>query len=232
MARKVRRSSGRRISPLGWAAIGCGSVVGLGLLAMLVGWLLVVATPAPPPEAAHSGSPTSGGRSTPSGTAASQPGAPPPSSTAPSATEAPPLEVQLHQVETASRSDQPVQVRLVITQDALNSLVAQHATGDVQDPQVYFGEGTIVTTGIVTWRGQKLQFTVRGHPVVSGGDVNVVVDHIDVGRLPAPAQLYDQAATRINRGLDELLARERFQAESVQVTPGVMTVTGRAGGRR
>ena len=133
-------------------------------------------------------------------------------------------------MQTAARSPRPVVVRLVITADALTSLLRERATDQMQDPQVYFGEGTAVITGRVQWQGRQFYVTVRGHPALADGDVNIVVDEIMVGRVHAPAQMQAEAARRINHGLDQLLARNRLYAETVEIRPGVMIVTGRAGG--
>jgi len=120
---------------------------------------------------------------------------------------------------------------LVITEAALQALVSARAGDAVRDPRVYFGDGTLVTTGRVRWQGQELHITARGHIVAANGDAEVIVDEVMVGRLPAPAALYDDAARRLNRGLDELLAGGRLYVESVTVRPSVLIVTGRAGGQ-
>lgn len=226
MARKVRKAPRRRIGPVAWAAIGCGGVVGLGLIAGLLGLALAKSTPAPPVEAvdvpAADSQPTGATTRGSSPTAAAQ-GA--------STADVPPIEVQLQEVHAASRSSQPVPMRLVITEAALQALVSERAGEAIQDPRVYFGDGTVVTTGRVRWQGQDFHITVRGHVIAVNGDAELIVDEVMIGRLPAPAQLYGDASRRLNRGLDDLLARGRFYVESVQVQPSALVVTGRAGGR-
>lgn len=227
MARKVRRSRTRRIGPLGWTAIGCGSVLALALIGGGVILGLATSTPAPPPEARRA----AGGPTRTDDAPQAQTSGAPPADPAPTVT-APPLEAQLQQVQAARHSTQPVQVRLEITEDALAGLLREHVGDDLQDPHIYFGDGTVVTTGLVRWQGQQFHVTVRSHATVANGDAELVVDEVLVGRMPAPAQLYADASVRLNRGLDKLLAREHLYIESIQVRPAVMVVTGRAGGRR
>ncbi len=125
-------------------------------------------------------------------------------------------------------------VRLTIRQAELNSYLARETArgGDVQNAQVYFGEGTVVTTGRVGWQGRSAYVTVRAHPVIADGNVDLMVDDVAIGRLPAPGALRQQAQDRLNDALDKLLGRERFRVESVRVQPGVMIVEGSSGGRR
>jgi hypothetical protein len=233
MARKVSRTSRRSRSPLAWVAVGCGATVVLGLIAIGVLYLLATAKPRPPREAAYSSAPApadsaqpgpSGGGSEVSGgpSASAAPGAP-----------APDLETQLRYARAAGRSPQPVRVQLVINQGELNSYLAGHTRqGEVRDVSVYFGEGVIVASGLVNWRGRHAYLTLRGHPIVTGGDVDLIVDEVAVGRLPAPAALKRDAQRRLDSALDELIGRERFRAESVRVTPGTMVIEGSAGGGR
>jgi len=228
MARRFSKTSAptRSISPLRWAGIGCGITVVLGLIAIVVAYVLATSQPPPPREAAHS----------PAVSAAADTGAQPsPSSpgTASSPTPAPSLEAQLREAHEAGRSDRASPVRLTIRQAELNSYLARETAreGDVQNVQAYFGEGTVVTTGRVKWQGRAAYLTVRAHPLISGGDVDLVVDDTAIGRLPAPGAVRQQAQDRLNKALDELLARGRFHAESVSVRPGVMIIEGRAGGR-
>ncbi len=239
MARKVRRAAKRSISPLTWVAGGCGCVVLLGLIAIGAVYLLAVAKPPPPREAARSSHQPSATSTQPTDTGgASVSGAPSPSApaTGASAQPVPPppdLEAQLARAREAGRSPQPVRVRLVIGEGELNSYVARHAgRGEVQDVHVYFGEGTVAATGRVSWRGRKVYVTIRAHPTISDGDVYLIVDDLSVGRLPAPAALSQDAQRQLNRALDEFEGRQRFYAESVQVTPGTMIIEGTAGGAR
>lgn len=235
MARKVSRSTGPKRSPLAWAGIGCGSVVALGLIGALVVYVLATAAPAPPPEARDSTTATTS-------TSVGQPSAPT-APTSPSATGSPssgsatstaaPLDTQMQYVENAMRAGRPIQVEMVVTESELNALLARESgSGDVRNPRVYFGNGTVVTTGQVTWRDRELWVTVRAHPVVSGGCVELAVDEVSVGRMPAPAAVREQVGRRLNKGMSRLTGRGRLHVQSVQITAGRMTLTGQAGGGR
>jgi len=226
MARKFTKSARKKSSmtPLRWAVLGCGSTVLLGLLTLAVLYLLATSTPPPPREAARPSpttpAPTSGGRPAP------------PTTTAPSAQATPPLQNQLRQAREAGRSSQPTPIQLVITQGELNAnLASQTQRGEIRNAQVYFGTGTVVATGDVQWQGGTVHVTVRAHPVVSGGKVRLIVDDVAIGRLPAPGVLRQQAQSRLDSAVEDLLRKQRFQAESLRVAPGVMTIEGSAGGR-
>lgn len=206
MARRVRRKREHTLSTAAWFGIGCGGALGLGLIVVLIVLGLLRATPAPPPEAA-----ASSGR------------APAPV--------APPLEQQISSVERAVRAQGTVQVTLTIRQDELNGLVAQNPPADVRNLQVYFGDGTIAATGEITWRGQSIPMTVRATPVVSGGELQVQVGEVRLGRLGAPAAVQQQVQQDLQRGVRELMGAHRIRVESVSVAPGVMTVKGWIGQR-
>ncbi len=234
MARKVSKSTGPKRTPLAWAGIGCGSVVALGLIGALVVYLLATSTPALPPEARDSvpatTSPSTGQTSAPTAIAS-------PSTTAPSssgsAAAVPPLETQMRYAERAMNSPQPVPLRLIVTESELNALLARESgNGDVRNPRVYFGDGTVVATGQVTWHGRELWLSVRAHPMVSGGRVELAVDEVTVGRVPAPAAVREQVALKLNEGMSRLSGRGRMYVQSVQVSAGQMTLTGQAGGGR
>lgn len=235
MARKVSRPTGPKRSPLAWAGIGCGIIVALGLIGALVVYLLATSTPAPPPEARDSDvATTSTSTGQPSAlTAPASPSASASASSGNAPATAPPLETQMRYVERAMRASQPVQVQMIVTESELNALLVREAnSGDVQNPRVYFGDGTVVITGQVTWQGRELGVTVRAHPVVSGGRVELVVDEVSVGRIPAPAAIRERVGQKINAGLSRLTGRGRLHVQSVQVTAGRMTLTGQAGGGR
>jgi cytoskeletal protein RodZ len=208
--------------------------VALGLIGALVVYLLATAAPAPPPEARESVATTSPSSGQPSAsTAPGNPSATAPSSSGSAAATAPPLETQMRYVEQAMRSPRPVQVRMIVTEGELNALLARESgSGDVQNPRVYFGNGTVVTTGQVTWQNRELWVTVRAHPVASGGRVELVVDEVSVGRMPAPAAMREQVGRRLNEDMSRLTGRGRLHVQSVQITAGRMTLTGQAGGGR
>jgi len=206
MARQVRRKPQRKLSTAAWFGIGCGGAFGLGIIIVLIVLGMAKATPPPPPEAAAS------------------------SSAAP-APIAPSLEQQISSVEQAVRSQGTAQVSLTVRQDELNALIAQNPPPDVRDLHVYFGSGTIAATGEATWRGQRIPLTVRATPVVSGGELQVQVLEVRLGRLRAPAGVHEQVQRDLQRGVREAMGGNRIRVESVSVSPGVMTVQGWVGQR-
>lgn len=206
MARKVSRQPQRKLSTVAWFAIGCGSTLALGLIALLVALTMLSARPAPPPEA----------RATTSDT----PAAAPP---------APPLEQQLSQAQQLARSGQAAQVSLVIRQDELNALIQRESPGDVRNLRVYFGSGSMAATGDVTWRGRTIPITTRGTPVVSGERVQVQVSEVKLGTLQAPESVRARIESDLQRGIEHLAGGNRMRVRSVSVSPGVMIVQGWVG---
>lgn len=211
MARQVSRRPQRKLSTFAWFAIGCGSTLALGLIALLIVLAMLSARPAPPPEARASGA----------GTPTTTPSAPTPS--------APPLEQQISQAQQAARSGQAAQVSLVVREDELNALIGRNPPDDVRNLRVYFGSGTVAATGDVTWRGRTIPITARGTPVVSGERVQVQVGEVKLGTLQAPESVRARIESELQRGIEHLAGGNRMRVTSVSVSPGVMTVQGWVG---
>ncbi len=133
-------------------------------------------------------------------------------------------------VQRAERSDQPVQVTMTIRESELNSMLAERDTGQVRDLKVYFGDGSIAATGVTDYRGRSVHLTVRGRPVVSGGDVSIEITEVLVGRLTAPQSVHDQVRKEFNSGIRRLVSKRNMRIESARVSPDVMTLTGWVGG--
>lgn len=233
MARKVRREPKKKLSVAAWFGIGCGAVFALGIVVVAIFWILVKAGPALPPEATARATPPSAAPAPgAAGEQPSQPSAPGEAASAsPAAPSPPPLRQQLQYVEQAARSDQPRPIRVTIREDELNSLIAQEASQDVQNMRVYFGDGTIAGTGNVTWKGQTVALTVRARPIVSGGQLDVQVLEVRVGRIGAPAAVHEEVRKQMSRNLQKLVSQRNAQIQSVTVRPDVMTVSGQVGGR-
>jgi len=206
MARKVSRQPQRKLSTAAWFAIGCGGTLALGLIALLVILAMLSARPAPPPEARASTS--------------DAPAIAPP---------APPLEQQLSQAQQIARSGQAAQVALVVRQDELNALIQRDPPDEVRNLRVYFGSGSMATTGDVTWRGRTIPLTARGTPTVIDGRVYVQVSEVRLGTLHAPEQVRARIESELQRGIEHLAGGNRMRVASVSVSPGVMTVQGWVG---
>lgn len=211
MARRVSRKSKSTLGTAAWFAIGCGGVLVVGLIVLgVIYWMLTSEAP-PPPEATASDSDGSAGSA--------------------QRRSSPPLTRQLRQAEEAARSSRRVRVTLTVRQDELNALAAQSGSSQVRNLTFFLGDGTIAGVGDVTWRGRTVELTVRARPVVADGTVRMEVREVRVGRLGAPASVQDEVRRELNRGVQRLLGSERVTVESVDVSPGVMTVHGWAGGR-
>jgi len=205
-------------------------VVALGVIALLVMYGLAMSKPPLPPEASHSASPSTAADPT-------SPGAAPAATSQGSGSatggtgNVPPLEAQVRHVERALQSPTPVSVRVVVTEAELNALMAREGTGDLKQAHAYFGDGSVAVNGQVNWQGRDIWVTVRAHPTVAGGKVQMDVDEVSVGRMPAPAGVREDVARRLSQGMSRLPGSDRLQVQGVTVTPGQMIITGVAGGR-
>lgn len=215
MARKVRKKPQKKLSAAAWFGIGCGGVIVLGLIIAGVMYFMLTGEPAPPPEATA----TAGSSESAGGTRRS------------SARSGPPLEQQVEYVEQARRSEEPVAVTMTIRESELNEMIRREATGDVRDLTVYLGDGTIAATGKTDYRGRTVHLTIRARPVVSGGELAVQVEEVMVGRLQAPSAIHDELQAELDRGLQRAVREGNVQVNDVQVSPDVMTISGRVGGR-
>ena len=215
MARKVRKEPERKLSTVAWFGIGCGAALLLGLIALGVLWALATSGAPLPPEATA--------RST----------APPPAqgSPTPAPAQAPPLRQQIDWVEKTASSPDPVPARVTIRQDELNDLIRQENPEGVQNLRVYFGDGTIAGTGDVPWRGQNLSLTVRARPIVTGGELDVQVLEVRVGKLAAPAAIHQEVHRELQRSLRRLSSQQKVRVQSVDVRPDAIIVSGQVGGR-
>ena len=232
MARKVQREPERKLSLAAWFGIGCGASLALGLIVLGVIFGLAKASPPLPPEAT-AGRTATGTTTSADPAAPGQPAVPGTARpTAPTAApQAPPLRQQIQQVERVARSGQPTPMTITIRQDELNALIAQESPPDVQNMRIYFGDGTMAGTGNVTWRGQTVGLTVRARPIVSGGELDVQVLEVRVGRLAAPSAIHDEVRNELSRALRRLSSQNKAQIHSVTVRPDAMIVSGQVGGR-
>ncbi|MFO8081245.1 MAG: hypothetical protein R6V07_13215 [Armatimonadota bacterium] len=215
MARKVRKKPGKKLSTAAWFGIGCGGVIVLGLIIAGVVYFMLTGEPALPPEATATASTSESSGESPRASSRS----------------APPLERQVEYVEQAARSEEPVPVTMTIRESELNEMIRREATGEVRDLNVYFGDGTIAATGRTDYRGQTVHLTIRARPVVSGGELAVQVEEVMIGRLQAPASIHDELQAELDRGLQRAVRDGSVQVNDVQVSPDVMTISGRVGGR-
>ncbi len=230
MARKVPRKPERKLSTAAWFGIGCGGALLIGLIVLVILYALAMSGPALPPEATAS-------RATPEETAIPDAPSPPaapdeerPRERAPASP--PPLRQQIDWVEqTARQSDRPVPTTVTVRQEELNSLIQQEGSGDIRNMRVYFGEGTMAATGDVQYRGRNVSLTVRARPFVSGGELDVDVLEVRVGRLAAPSPVKEEVRGQLQRGVRDLASRDNVRIQSVTVNPGVMILSGQVGGR-
>ncbi|MBD3293347.1 MAG: hypothetical protein GF393_10515 [Armatimonadia bacterium] len=209
MARRVRKKPKRKLSTAAWFGIGCGGVLVIGLIIIGIIYAMLTGEPELPPEATAGDS----------------------SETPRAAQSAPPLEQQVEAVERAQQSNQPVQVTMTIRESELNQTLAREGTGQVRDLQVFLGSGSIAATGKTDYRGRTVHLTLRATPTVSNGRLQATVTEVMVGRLQAPEAVRQELQAQIDQGLQKATQGRNVRIDSVQVQPGVMTLTGWVGGR-
>ncbi len=225
MARRVQRKPRRTISTLGWFGIGCGGTMLLGIIALAIIWGMVTGAPALPPEASAGSSAGSSGGGSGASSGSSSGGA------AQAVRSAPPLEQQIQLVQQAARREQPVQVTMTLRESEVNGMLAGESNSQVRDLKIYLGDGSIAGTAKVDYRGSTIPLTVRGRPVVGGGQLHFEADEVFIGRLHAPESVRQQVQQELDRGIQQAIGSRNVRVERVEVRPDVMTVTGWVGGR-
>lgn len=141
----------------------------------------------------------------------------------------PPLSQQMQQAarDFAAAPDRPVTL-YAGGDDLVRELAPSLAGSGVEDLKVYCGDGTIGAQGRVPAGGRKLYATVRLRPQVRDGKLQLELLDARVGTMPMPAAL--------RRGLEAELAKagddsrsplSRVYLDNVQVTPGLVTISGR-----
>ena len=210
MAHTVHRRSKRPRTLREKLLIGAG-ILGLVILVLLA-WVLVnvvrvTATPPLPPEARE-------GQSV-GGSAGYQ---------------VPPLNAQLQQAARAFAAAPNQPVTLYVGGDALvRELTPSLARSGVEDLKVYCGDGTVAAQGLVPAGGRKVHTTVRLRPQVREGRLQLELLDARVGTRPMPASLRRQLEQELAKAEnDPSSPLARVYLDAVQVTPGLISITGRA----
>lgn len=115
------------------------------------------------------------------------------------------------------------QVRVTVGETELGQQASDYLRNqgvDVSNVQVRLHPGQMVMTGTAKQGFISANFTVTGHPVVSGGALKLQVDSVD------PSLLAQVAKIGPGQTLD--VPVNGFRPQSVQVVEGQMIVTGQA----
>ncbi len=206
-----------------WVGTGCGSALVLLLIVALI--LYKMATYVPP-EA----------RQALETSPASQP---PPSSPAPGSPSAPgTLETQLARIEDQARRGQPGPVTVTTTEAEFNSFLARQAAeesgGDVHNPRVTFGAGTMTFSAVVHLQNRWLYVQAEGVPEVRpDGGLRFALRSARLGSLGMPAGLRARLQEQVDQALrDATPQKTGLHLTSITVAPGELRLTGNIVPRR
>lgn len=211
MARKIARpvdpQTRRRAILIGIGA-GCGSLVLLGLLVALIGYMKLTAKPPQPAEAKIAQT--------------SQ------------ATSAAPLDQQVHDIQRRAATGQPVPFQLDLSSaDITASLAPTLQRQGVQDVKVFLGEGVAVAQGQADLDGRKLWTTLRVAPRVQNGKVRFELVDATVGTFPMPAGLREKVQQEIDRAIEkDPTLGSSVLISDIKIASGRMYVQGTTTGRR
>jgi len=206
----------RRRSTFSGCLIGCAVIVAIVVIALAVIAVRLFQAPAPPPEEKESL------EAKPARVAPQAPGA---------HSDQPPtlsLDDQVKQLKEAARSKRRMPVHFVATQKAVNAKLAQeatqHASADVSDLHVYFGEHAIAITGQIKWQGRTVHLTVRAEPVVEGGQTHIRILEAKAGNVGLP----DSVKQDMQRRADEAMKKQwpGLKVNKLSVSPGRVEAEG------
>lgn len=83
---------------------------------------------------------------------------------------------------------------------------------------------TVDATATLPILGTDVSARAAGRVVVRDGGLAVLVDSIQYGMLPLPADQFTELTQGLNRSLADAIDRKRFQVEDVATTDGGITV--------
>jgi len=192
--------------------IGCGSVLFLAVVVVLVVLHKLTAVP-PSVSQANRPSPPS---------VAAQPGAP-----AQPQPEPPPYESQKQEIDRALQTGQAANGTYRLSESGLNDLIAQNAGGDapLQNVRAFLGNGDVTVTGTGHWRGRQGYFTAVGRPQASGGLPVIRLSSVRIGTMGVPGSGVARMEAELNRGLADWAAKNHYTVNDVSIYNGELVLS-------
>jgi hypothetical protein len=188
------------------AAAVLGGLVTLAVLLGLVQYLRATATPPLPTEAQQSQAATASG-----------------------GYQVAPVQSQLQQaaLSAVAAPGQPVSLYLR-PEDVIQQLAPGLAKSGVQDLHVYLGQGTVAAQGVVPVGKRSVHATVRLRPQAVNGALRLELVEAKIGTMPMPHSLRKRLEAELAKGASSReSALSQVYLDSVQVAPGLLTLTGR-----
>jgi uncharacterized protein YpmS len=144
------------------------------------------------------------------------------------------LQFEQRVTEAVKQLEDTGTITLTITESQLTAFIIQQlqSQNDVpfKDPQVLLRNNQIevsgtVTSGIINAPGSMVLV-----PVVDQGNLKINVQSAKIGSVPVPQGTLDNLSTLINQNIDSLISVNGtpLEIQSLQVSDGQMTITGKA----
>ena len=136
-------------------------------------------------------------------------------------------------VATASSAAKPVPIKIVVTDEELNSKLAQLGevrSGDLlmRNIRVQTFPNEIEIAGQATFAAIELPFTMTAGLTVQEGKPLVSLKSAQFGSLPAPDPLKAQLGTILQDQISTLLANSLLSIEEIHIEQGSITLIGSA----
>jgi uncharacterized protein YpmS len=112
----------------------------------------------------------------------------------------------------------------------LTDILAKQTDVPISDPQITLDNDQMTISGKATVGGLSSQATIVVKPYVESGVLKANVVSANFGKLPIPQGLLTQLTDSINSNLNEFITVQgrQVEIESIQISGGKMTVTGKA----
>lgn len=209
---------GRAMKVVGY---GCGGLVVLVLVALLVMYILARSAP-PLPKALREAQQAVKAEQARGGQVPQAPGMQPqpqagqgyqaPTQATPSSV---PVQQQVQQVEQAAREGRTGSFEIDVTQADLNrQLARQVGRNGLSNAAVAFLDGQIAATGTAHWNGRSFQALVKARPTLDGDHPRLVITEAYIGKLPAPKE----AVTRLQAALDKTVDKAVANVRGAKIT--------------
>lgn len=141
------------------------------------------------------------------------------------------LETLQAEIKAAVEAKEERQVSLTITEEEANSKLVEILAEDrmpLEEILLNFRQGSVFGYSILHTPGFKAKVAVRAAMEVTGGKARIVVEDLNLGRLPLPRGM-NKGAGYILHILTELITvpgELPWQVTAIQIADGQVTITG------
>lgn len=141
------------------------------------------------------------------------------------------LETLQAEIKAAVAAEEERQVSLTITEEEANSKLVEILAEDrmpLEEILLNFRQGSVFGYSILHTPGFKTKVAIRAAMGVTGGKAKIVVEDLNLGRLPLPRGM-NKGAGYILHILTELITvpgELPWQVTAIQIADGQVTITG------